>query len=288
LFNWEEKITLTLDRTNWKFGKIDINFLVISGIYNNHSIPLCWMLLPHRGNSHTNQRIDLIERLLFIVPLSRIKTLLADREFIGEDWFLYLKEKGISFCIRVRENILVHDVRRGGTIQLKKLLKYLAIGQTRELYQKISEIPLRIFGTRILGGELLILAVFGDDDLFDAFNLYARRWTIETMFKSFKSAGFNFEATHQQNLERLYKIMILLAISYTWAIKIGEIKNEIQPIKIKTTQKSEFSIFSYGFRAIQTILLKGVSLQKKLICLLTKITLNTPFSDDLAKVTVVY
>lgn len=109
------------------------------------------MLLPHRGNSHTKQRIDLIERLLFIVPLNQIKTLLADREFIGEDWFLYLKEKGISFCIRLRENTLVHDTRRGGTIQLKELLKHLAINQTRELYQKISDVPLRIFSTRILG-----------------------------------------------------------------------------------------------------------------------------------------
>lgn len=130
--------------------------------------------------------------------------------------------------------------------------------------------------------------MFGDDDLFDAFNLYAKRWTIETMFKSFKSAGFNFEATHQQNLERLYKMMILLAISYAWAIKIGEIKNEIQPIKIKTNKKSEFSIFSYGFRAIQTILLKGIGLQKKLISLITKITLNKQLSDDIAKITVVY
>lgn len=288
LFTWEEKITLTMDRTNWKFGKIDINFLVIGGIYGNYSIPLCWVLLPHRGNSQTAQRIDLLERLLLVIPLNRIKTLLADREFVGEDWFFYLKEKNLPFCIRLKENMLVNDVRRGGKIKLKNLFNYLSLGQSRELYQAIAGVQLRIFGTRIIGGELLILAVYGDDDLLDAFNLYAKRWTIETMFKSFKSAGFNFEDTHQQNLERLYKMMILLAISYSWAIRIGEIKNEIKPIKIKSNQRPEFSVFSYGFRAIQTILLKGTILQKKLLSLIANITINKPFLSELANVAVVY
>lgn len=288
LFDWGGKITLTLDRTNWKFGRIDINFLVIGGIYGNYSIPLCWVLLPHRGNSHTTQRINLIERLLLVVPLDRIRILLADREFVGEDWFFYLQEKGIPFCIRVKESMLVQDARRGGTIKLKKLFQYLSLGESRELYQTIAGVPLRIFGTRIKGGELLILAVWGDDNLFDACNLYASRWTIETMFKSFKSAGFNFEDTHQQNLERLYKMMILLTIAYAWSVKIGEIKNEIEPIKIKINQRPEFSLFSYGFRTIQTILLKEICLQKKLLLLITNITLNTDFSPRLAEITVVY
>lgn len=288
LFEWDEKITFTLDRTNWKFGKIDINFLVICGIYGNFSIPLCWILLPHRGNSQTKQRINLIEMLLVIVPIKRIRFLLADREFIGTEWFLYLKANNIPFCIRLKENTLVNDTRQGGKIKLKKLFQSLSFKQFREVEQIVSGVALRIFGTRATTGELLILAVFGDDNLLDAFELYSKRWTIESMFKSFKTAGFNFEDTHQQNLERLYKMMIMLAIAYAWAIKIGEIKNSIKPIKIKIHQRQEFSLFSYGFRTIQTILLKGVKLQDQLIQLIECITLNKPFSARLANVTVVY
>jgi len=288
LFNWEEKISLTLDRTNWKFGKIDINFLVVCGIYKNYSIPLCWILLPHQGNSRTACRIKLIEMLLLIVPISRIQFLLADREFIGSEWFQYLHEKGIPFCIRIKENMLVINTRQGGQISLKNLFKHLSVGQVRELQQIVSGTMLRIFGTRIATGELLILAVSENENLLDALDLYSKRWTIETMFKSFKSSGFNFEDTHQQDLERLYKMMILLAIAYSWAVKIGEIKNDIEPIKVKINGHLEFSLFSYGFRAIQTLLLKGAEFQGKLFSLLAKITLNQAFSLDEANVTVVY
>jgi len=289
LFDWDNEIVFTLDRTNWRFGKREINFLVISAIYKHYSIPLCWILLPHKGNSDTNTRIALIEKLLLVIePLHRIKILLADREFDGSDWFKYLDENKIPFCIRLRENRIVIDVRKGGTINLKKLFQHLSFGDYRELEQKVSGIYLRIFGTRTATGELLILAVSGDANLFDAFELYSNRWTIETMFKCFKSAGFNFEDTHQKDLERLYKLMSLLAIAYAWSVKIGELKNTIKPIKMKNNTHPEFSWFTYGFRTIQTILLKGVKLQQELLNLLADISLNKEVSPCLAKITVVY
>lgn len=112
----------------------------------------------------------------------------------------------------------------------------LLIGQSRELHQKISGIYLRIFSTRIDTGELLILAVSGDNNSFaayEAFELYRKRWSIETMFKAFKSSGFNFEDTHLSNLERLHKMMVLLTIAFSWAIRIGEIKIIFNLLKLK-------------------------------------------------------
>lgn len=34
-----------------------------------------------------------MDRLLALLPLAQIEMLLADREFIGKDWFAYLQEK---------------------------------------------------------------------------------------------------------------------------------------------------------------------------------------------------
>jgi len=288
LFELPEKITLTMDRTNWKIGIIDVNFLVIGFLYNGYTIPLQWILLPHRGNSAADVRIQLLESIFEIIPPERIDYLLADREFIGAEWFQFLAAKNIAFCIRIKENMLIMDTRSGGTIKLSEFFKYLTPNQFREIQQRFCGIDVRIFGTRTQLNEFLILAVFDDGNLNDPFELYRNRWGIECMFKSMKSAGFNFEDTHQKDHQRLSKMMALIAIAYAWSIKIGEIKNAIKPISIKKHERKEFSLFTYGFRAIQILLSKPPKIQKKFLLLLEKIALKLAISPDLAEITVVY
>lgn len=285
-FAWEEKIVFTLDRTNWQFGKIDINILTLAAIYKGYSIPLCWALLPHKGNSNISDRVTIIERLLAFVPLERIECLLADREFIGREWFHYLHSQGVKFCIRIKENTLVFSARKNRQIKLRKFLRYLSAGQVREMETVIHGMALYLSCTRIGTGELLILAT--DHKRADSFEIYSQRWTIETMFKSLKSLGFNFEDTHQKDLDRVAKIMLLLAIGYAWSIRVGDIKSNIKPIAIKNHKRPEFSLFSYGFRVIQTILLRDFNNVTKLVQLIVAIVLNTPLSKRLKNVTVVY
>ncbi|MDP0562284.1 MAG: hypothetical protein QS721_08160 [Candidatus Endonucleobacter sp. (ex Gigantidas childressi)] len=38
------------------------------------------------GNSNTDERIAVMERVLNLIPIKRIDNLLADREFIGHEW----------------------------------------------------------------------------------------------------------------------------------------------------------------------------------------------------------
>ena len=67
---------LSLDRTNWKFGCIDINLLVLAvKVSEQSSIPLLWKALPKCGNSNAEERIDLMKRPLHKSPLKKIKFL---------------------------------------------------------------------------------------------------------------------------------------------------------------------------------------------------------------------
>ena len=43
--------TLSMDRTNWKFGSIDINLLVIGVVVQGIAIPIVWHALPTLGCS---------------------------------------------------------------------------------------------------------------------------------------------------------------------------------------------------------------------------------------------
>ena len=54
---------LALDRTNWKFGRCHINFLMLGVVHENVCIPLFWILLDKAGNSNARERTDLMGRL---------------------------------------------------------------------------------------------------------------------------------------------------------------------------------------------------------------------------------
>ena len=71
-----------------------------------------WSFLNHPGNSSTPHRIGLIQRYLRVFGASSIKALLADREFIGDEWLSYLVESNIPFVIRLREDMHMRNRRR--------------------------------------------------------------------------------------------------------------------------------------------------------------------------------
>ncbi|EXB04182.1 hypothetical protein J841_4158, partial [Acinetobacter baumannii 25935_8] len=52
------------------------------------------------------ERIALIQRFIAIFGKDRIVNVFADREFIGEQWFTWLIEQDINFCIRVKKTSL--------------------------------------------------------------------------------------------------------------------------------------------------------------------------------------
>jgi hypothetical protein len=93
---------LILDRTNWKFGKKDINYLVLVGRVGSVTFPLFWMLLEHQGCSHCEQRKALLEQFKDTFGLSCIASFTADREFIGKDWLAYLEDQNIPFLSALR------------------------------------------------------------------------------------------------------------------------------------------------------------------------------------------
>jgi len=80
----KQNLTLVLDRTNWKFGTKNINILMLGVAYKNVAFPLMFSMLDKRGNSNTQERIDLIKKYLDWFGGHTIDCLLADREFVGD------------------------------------------------------------------------------------------------------------------------------------------------------------------------------------------------------------
>lgn len=102
-FSDEAVVYLSIDRTNWQWGKTPINLLVLSVCYRGVALPLYWTALDKKGNSDTKERITLVTNFIRCFGQHRIGSLLGDREFIGEDWFEYLLQQDIPFDMRVKK-----------------------------------------------------------------------------------------------------------------------------------------------------------------------------------------
>ena len=104
----EGKIRLCIDRTEWDFGKRQVNILMITASTGARQVPLYWELLDNKsGNSNSSDRIDLLKKIIDLVGADRIGIVIGDREFIGHKWLNYLKDKGIDFCMRVPKHHLI-------------------------------------------------------------------------------------------------------------------------------------------------------------------------------------
>ncbi|WP_419601087.1 transposase, partial [Thiolapillus sp.] len=121
---------LSLDRTNWKWGKININLLVLAVVYRGAAIPVYWLPLNKRGNSNSRERIALLKRFIDQFGRDPIKGILADREFIGDQWLGWLLEQKIPFTIRISNNCYTTNAQ-GERIRVDQLFYTLKPGEER-------------------------------------------------------------------------------------------------------------------------------------------------------------
>ena len=109
----DQQQLLVMDRTHWRFGRTDLNLLCVGFVHQGVSIPLAYPSLQKPGTSNTDERQHLLTKALaYLDP--RSCCLVADREFIGRDWFAFLLDQQVDFVIRLRDNtsLTLEDGRR--------------------------------------------------------------------------------------------------------------------------------------------------------------------------------
>ncbi len=240
------KVRIAIDRTNWQFGANDLNFFVAAVIYGNISIPISWIMLKKKGSSNIDERKNLIEEILDIISQDKIEIIVADREFIGEEWLDYLYSLKLPFAIRVKKNELMKH-KNGGWVQLCKFFTDMNTGTSKTIEAPFyhTSLSLKITCLQLEREQLFIVSntIIGTEALL----AYKQRWSIERSFKSLKTSGFNIEDTHITDLKKLEKLFAICSIALAICVVAGEIKNAILPIKIKNHGRKLYSLFTYGF-----------------------------------------
>ncbi|MFW2177350.1 MULTISPECIES: IS4 family transposase [unclassified Moraxella] len=252
------KVTLTIDRTNWKWGKANINIFMLGVVYRGIAIPLYWEMLDKRGNTSQLERKDIIQRFISRFGKDNINSILADREFVGTTWFNWLNDNNIPFVIRIKKSSKVSN-HHGKQVQIKTLFRHVT---SKETYRHgriltVDGCLVRVFAKRDKEHGLVIVATNQLDTL-DAMSQYAKRWEIETLFACLKGRGFNLEDTHLTHLERVSRLVAVNALAFCWAYHIGVHKDKDKPLKrkIKSNGRPQASLFGLGL----DLLIEGLRL----------------------------
>ena len=248
-----EKWDLSMDRTNWKLGKKNINPLVLGIVHPGAAFPVIWKTFSKRGNSSIPERVELTERFINIFGVEKIKCLFGDREFIGGDRFAFLMKNNIHFIMRIKDNFMISNAR-GTPVPARRLFRDLRAGEHRILKGQriVNGQPVYVVGMFLPGGEYLIPVT--DKNAETALEDYKKRRGIETLFQCLKSRGFNFEDTHMTFPKRISKLIALLAIAFSWCHVTGEWIASQKPIRIKKHGRKAFSMFRLGLDHIGRIL----------------------------------
>jgi hypothetical protein len=213
--------TLCLDRTQWQVGKTEVNILMLAIAGRRARVPLLWTLIDGRGPSDTEMRIALIRRFCALFGKQAIAMLVADREFIGAQWFDFLVEMDIPFVIRVKQNLSV-VLADGRHTDVETLFSHRFWRRRESLrgvrfdgMQPQAAQGFALAAKTIKKGERLVLATNRDPRR--AAGLYRRRWQIECLFAETKTRGLNLEDTRLRQPNKLCLLLAVIALAITCA-----------------------------------------------------------------------
>ena len=241
---------LSMDRTNWKYGKRHINILTVGVVVNKIAIPIVWKVLPQttkRGNSNTSHRITVLNKVLRLMKPQDIYVLVMDREFGGQKWLECLDQKGVGYAVRVKTNTIIGErhAHQHRSTRNKKGGHPRHVVWGLDVFFSCKAISckgrrderLHVISNRFSGKEML--------------ELYQLRWGIELLFSHLKKRGFHLESTHMSEGKKLEKLFALVSLaflfSFAWGCELRSTRKITQAMKRK-------SIFRQGLEDILRLL----------------------------------
>jgi hypothetical protein len=250
------RIHLTIDRTEW--GAFNILYVCVG--WRGRALPLLWGMLGPGASSFAEQQalLAVVARWL---PRRADVLLLGDREFgtgVLAQWALH---QGWGVCLRLR----AHEyVCRAGAPYFE-MLPLVLPGQRRfwahvTFTQKhaVAGLNLAMYWAPTAAEPWYLITT--EPTSKQACSRYHRRFRIEEMFKDFKNngRGFGLELTGVRHADRLERLLLALALVYTWLLLWGaHVIATGQQQLVDNVRRPTLSLFQTGLRFIMRLWHQG-------------------------------
>jgi hypothetical protein len=250
-----EEVLVALDWTD--FDRDDHTTLVASLITNHgRATPLVWKTVKKSTLTEQRNRYEdeLLEHLRDSLPDGVVATIVADRGFGDQKRYQKLKELGLHYVIRFRENIVVTDqwgnqkpaaqwVAKSGRATLLK-----AMAVTTDCYV----LPAVVLVHDKKMKDAWCLATDRDDKSApEIVKWYGKRFTIEETFRDTKNGllGMGLSATHIRDEARRDRLIFIAAIAHMLLTLLGAAGERCgldRTLKSNTSKKRQMSLYNQG------------------------------------------
>jgi hypothetical protein len=214
--------------------------LTIGATFKKRVLPLVWSV--ERGEKgHTSQetQLGLFRYVARLLPKDADVWVLGDTEFQSIPLLRWIRRQGWNFVIRVRGHV---KVRWQGQSWIKINDLPLQEGQTRCIGW------VRVTQEHDVGWYWLILHwEEGEDEPWyllsnrsgqgRLINYYRHRMWTEELYADVKGHGFDLEATHLKDAERINRLVLAVFIAFIWLITLGSwvVKRGYRHFKVPCT-----------------------------------------------------
>lgn len=237
--------------------------MVLAAQVKGVAVPVYFKVYQHKGVLSENERINFIRKAFVIIDLQG-KLLIADREFIGKDWFGNLVDFGLNFVIRLRKEMYLAQIENYRKLEKKALKK----GYSQAIFSINGE-NYRIEMWRSSNkDEPIIYLITNVLTKKRVGKQYAKRWKIEYCFKHLKTNGFNLEDMSLTDLKKIRLMISLVIVAYVLAIREGMIQEKIQKVRVIKYKNGDklpaVSIFRNGLQSISNQIVSWLDFDKYL------------------------
>lgn len=252
------RLLLIIDPTSQE----DHIFMVSVAIwYRGRALPLVWMTweanTPLEGQRFWERMESLLQKVSELLPAGIPVICLADRAFGAPVFIDLVVKRGWHYVVRVQGQTVCRD-EVGKSCRVDHLVR--ALGQRAKMRGQVfkkagwrsASVVVLWSGTHT--GPLCLVSDLPPE--WSLLELYRRRFSIETMFRDYKSYGWRWEQGQVKDLQHVERLLVGMALATWVVIYIGcQVAQEIlsKPSTGKRHTRpydGKYSLFSLGLERL--------------------------------------
>jgi hypothetical protein len=219
-----QQVFIVIDRTQWKAH----NLLMVSVVHGKRAIPVYWELLDKQGQSSLDEQKAVLIPVFALLQRYSV-VVLGDREFHSVALADWLRQQAVGFVLRLPKSTTVKSMPDSVFERLDELPQYRGIAVHEVQVQVTQQQGFGRFNLvtrwkrlhhRDKANEVWYLLT-NLETLEEALASYSKRFSIEPMFRNFKSGGYNLEKCYLKG-HRFLAVVLLIAMAYTFATEQGK------------------------------------------------------------------